>query len=126
MDWMLLFGIAAAGSLGAVSRYLLSQFVVSLCGTFPLHTFVVNLVGCLLFGVVWALGHGRWPSTVTLTILVGFFGAFTTFSSFAFDCVLLSQDGRVGAMLLNVAGQNLLGILAMWAGIAIGTRLAAV
>lgn len=124
MDVPLLLGIAAAGSLGAVARYLLSQFVVSLCGTFPLHTFVVNLAGCLLFGIVWAIGHGRWPTQVTLTVLVGFFGSFTTFSSFAFDCVMLTKDGRIGAMLLNAAGQNLLGAVAMWGGIWLGERLA--
>lgn len=125
MQPSLLLALAAAGSLGTLCRYLLTLLVVSWCGSFPLHTFVVNMVGCLLFGACWALGHGRWPGNVTLTVLVGFFGAFTTFSSFAFDCVMLGQDRRFLALALDLVGQNLLGLLAMWGGIRFGTWLGA-
>lgn len=125
MQASLLLAIAVAGSLGSLCRYLLTLLVVSWCGTFPLHTFVVNLVGCLLFGVCWAIGHGRWPTNVTLAVLVGFFGAFTTFSSFAFDCVMLGEDRRFVALCVDLVGQNLLGILAMWGGMRLGSWVAA-
>ena len=67
MQASLLLAIAAAGSVGSVCRYLLGQLVLAWCGEFPLHTFVVNALGCLLFGVVYAVGSGRidlclrWP-----------------------------------------------------------------
>ncbi|MCC7065038.1 MAG: CrcB family protein [Planctomycetes bacterium] len=125
MQASLLVAIAVAGSLGSLCRYLLTVLVVSWCGTFPLHTFVVNLLGCLLFGVCWAMGHGRWPANVTTVVLVGFFGAFTTFSSLAFDCVMLAEDRRFGALAANLLGQNVLGLLSMWGGIALGNWLSA-
>lgn len=125
MQASLLVAIAVAGSLGSVCRYLLTVLLVSWCGTFPLHTFVVNLLGCLLFGMCWAIGHGRWPANVTTAVLVGFFGAFTTFSSLAFDCVMLAEDRRFGALALDLLGQNVLGVVAMWGGIACGNWLAA-
>ena len=121
----LLLAIAAAGSVGSVCRYLLALLVTSLCGTFPLHTFVINALGCLLFGVCWAIGHGRWPTAVTQTVLVGFFGAFTTFSSFAFDCVMLGADRRWIAFAVDLLGQNAVGLLAMWCGMVLGERLLA-
>lgn len=123
MQASLLLAIAAAGSVGSVCRYLLGQLVLAWCGEFPLHTFVVNALGCLLFGVVYAAGSGRWPSHVTAAILVGFFGAFTTFSSFAFDCVALAQERRWLWFGLDLVGQNVVGLLAMWGGMVLGQRL---
>lgn len=123
MQASLLLAIAAAGSVGSVCRYLLGQLVLLWCGEFPLHTFVVNALGCLLFGGVYAVGSGRWPSHVTAAILVGFFGAFTTFSSFAFDCVALAQERRWLWFGLDLVGQNVVGLLAMWGGMALGQRL---
>lgn len=120
MQASVLTAIALAGSLGALSRYLMTVLIVSWCGTFPLHTFVVNLIGCLLFGVAWAIGHGRWSEVVTAAVLVGFFGAFTTFSSFAFDCVMLAEDRRFVGLAVDLVGQNVLGLLAMWGGMRLG------
>ncbi len=125
MQASVLVAIALAGSLGALSRYLMTVLIVSWCGAFPLHTFVVNLVGCLLFGVTWAIAQGRWSEVITAAVLVGFFGAFTTFSSFAFDCVMLAEDRRFLAMAANLLGQNALGLLAMWGGMRLGGLLAA-
>ena len=125
MQASLLVAIAVAGALGSLCRHLLSELVVSWCGTFPLHTLVVNVTGCLLFGVAWGLGNGRWPTIVTLTVLVGFFGAFTTFSSFASDCVLLGQARRFLALAGDVLAQNAVGLLAMWAGMSLGGWFAA-
>lgn len=125
MQGTLLLAIAAAGSLGAVSRYLLTLGVHALCPQFPLHTFVVNVLGCLLFGVCWAAGNERWSPVLSNAVLVGFFGAFTTFSSFAFDCLALYEQQRLWSLLANVVGQNVLGLLAMLAGIALGDVMTA-
>jgi CrcB protein len=120
-----LVAIAVAGALGSICRHLLGELVIAWCGAFPLHTLVVNVTGCLLFGVAWGYGSGRWPALVSVTVLVGFFGAFTTFSSFAHDCVVLGQARRFAAMALDVLAQNAVGLLAMWGGMVLGTRFGA-
>lgn len=124
MTVSLLLAIAVAGACGSVCRFLLAEAIAAACGAFPLHTLVVNVLGCVLFGALWAIGHGRWPQTVTLAVLVGFFGAFTTFSSFAFDCVQLVAAGRAFAAAAVFAAHNLLGIAGLWAGIAAGRAFA--
>jgi CrcB protein len=114
------FAIAVAGAFGAVSRHLLVHAVQAAAPGFPLGTLVVNLVGCFLYGLCWAVGHDRWSPALAAALLTGFFGAFTTFSSFAFDCVHLLQQGRLFAALVDVLAQNTLGLLGLWAGIACG------
>ena len=57
-------------------------------------------------------------------VLVGFFGSLTTFSSFAFDCSVLWQERRYAMLVADLLGQNVLGLLAMWAGIVAGGGLA--
>jgi fluoride exporter len=120
MQASLLVSIAAAGSLGAVSRYLLDHLVRTAAPGLPLSTFVVNVIGCFGFGLCWSLGHGRWSPQIAAVVLAGFFGSFTTFSSFAFDCTTLWQERRYGVLVADMLGQNALGLLAMWAGITAG------
>ncbi len=120
MQATLLVAIAAAGSLGAVSRYLLGNLVQAWYPQLPLATFVVNVIGCFGFGLCWSLGLGRWSPHLHAAVLVGFFGAFTTFSSFAFDCHALWQEGRYAVLFLDLLGQNVLGLAAMWGGIVAG------
>ena len=55
-------------------------------------------------------------------VLAGFFGAFTTFSAFAFDCHELLLARRFGAFVLNFAAQNALGVAALWIGIVVGPQ----
>ena len=104
--------LCRAGAIGAVQR---------LGGRFPWATLTVNLLGCLAFGLVLALAErGRIGDDLRRLLLVGFMGAFTTFSSFAGDTLGLLQSGRFGAALLNVLGQNVLGVsfvaLGTWLG----------
>jgi CrcB protein len=70
-----------------------------------------------------ALAQGRWSPLLTTAVLVGFFGAFTTFSSFAFDCQQLLAERRYAALLGNVAVQNLLGLAALLGGIGLADWL---
>src|SRR5688572_8330425 len=116
--------VAIAGSVGAVARFGLVRCLEPWSTSFPWAIFAVNVVGCLLFGVAWGMGSQRWPDVVQVAILAGFFGAFTTFSSFALDCVALIEQGRFAAAAGNVIGQNVLGGLAMIAGIAVGRAVA--
>jgi fluoride exporter len=120
MDYL---AVALAGSLGAVVRFAVVRALEPASATFPWPVFAVNVAGCLLFGLAWSWGAARWPELVKVAVLAGFLGGFTTFSSFAFDSVALLERGRVLAAAANVLGQNVLGIAALFAGIAVGRAL---
>lgn len=115
--------IAVAGALGALARWGLSGVVQRGAGdAFPWGTFAVNVVGCFLFGLVWTAATERdlfSPAARTI-LLTGFLGAFTTFSTFAFETDRLLIEGRPVAALANVAGHVVLGLVAVgvgfWAG----------
>jgi CrcB protein len=92
---------------------------------FPLGTLAVNLIGCLLFGLVWGwleprLGFSAQTRTVLLT---GFLGAFTTFSTFAFETATLLQGGQTAAAALNVTLQTVLGVALVLAGLALARAI---
>ncbi|MCA8974957.1 MAG: CrcB family protein [Planctomycetes bacterium] len=125
MSWSVVVAVACAGALGAISRFLLSELIRGWCGAFPLSTLVVNVLGCLLFGLCWAVGHGRWTPLIQAAVLVGFLGAFTTFSTFAFDCNQLLEQRQWLRLLVNLAAQNVLGLLAVWAGVTLVSTLRA-
>jgi CrcB protein len=120
---MLTLAVGAGGALGAIARYLLGGVVQRLMpGFFPYGTFVVNLVGCLVFGLVIGLAESR----VALGplgrafILIGVLGGFTTFSSFTFETFELIRGGQMSQALANVAGQVILGFIGLWAGFGLG------
>lgn len=115
--------IAVAGGLGALSRYALAGLVQRWTGaTFPWGTFAVNALGCLAFGFVVGFLEDRVALATTLRpyVLVGFLGAFTTFSTFAFESGELLVARQIGAVLGNVVGQTVLGVLLVFVGLAAG------
>jgi fluoride exporter len=118
--------LAIAGMLGVFARYGLSVLVQRLNpGFFPWGTFVINSLGCLAFGMVWSLTEQRFVmSDVTrLIVLTGFMGAFTTFSTYMFETSQLLRDGEWMLATGNILGQNVVGILLMFAGLWIGRFL---
>jgi CrcB protein len=117
-----LLAIAIGGAIGAIARYLLSTFVLRVSGTlFPLGTFVVNAIGCLVFGAIAGATSQRVQisSTVRLFLLTGILGGFTTFSSYAFESFALVRDGQFAWATINVVGQVVAGLIGLWAGYAI-------
>jgi len=123
---MQLLAIGVGGALGAIARYALGGAVHRLVpGSFPYGTFVVNVIGCLVFGIVIGLGESRFvlgPPTRAF-LLVGVLGGFTTFSSFTFETFELLRSDQFGAASANVVGQIALGLLALWAGLGVGRAL---
>ena len=118
-----LIALAVAGSLGTLARAGLGSLVQRALGPrFPLGTALVNLLGCFLFGLIWILGseRGRISPELRYVLLVGFMGAFTTFSSFVADSAELGAQGRPWAAVLNVVGQNGLGLLCFFLGVRLG------
>ncbi|MCC6501927.1 MAG: CrcB family protein [Deltaproteobacteria bacterium] len=115
--------LAFAGATGTLARYFLGGAVQRLSGgAFPWGTFAVNMTGTLLFGLVWSLAEEKLviSSEVRTIILVGFMGAFTTFSSFMFETGELMRDSQWALAFGNIALQNLTGILFLFIGFAIG------
>ncbi len=118
--------MAIAGVAGTLLRYWLGGAVQRAAGAgFPWGTFTVNMAGCLLFGAVWSASDGRLAiSGETRTvILVGFMGAFTTFSSFIFETNQLLRDSQWALALGNIALQNITGIICLMLGLALGRLL---
>lgn len=118
---MTLLVVAGAGAIGAPARLLADQWVTSRSGgDFPLGTFLVNLAGSFLLGLVTglALYQGLGPLPVAL-VGTGFCGAFTTFSTFSYETVRLAGEGALRAAAVNVVASLLLGLLAAGAGLAL-------
>ena len=113
--------LALAGATGTLARFWLSRWVQQWAGTsFPWGTWAVNILGSFLFGLVWSLASERrlLDERTRLIILAGFMGAFTTFSTFAFDTSLFLRDSQWGLALLNSGAQVMVGILALLLGLA--------
>jgi CrcB protein len=114
--------IAFAGAAGTLARYGLTLGVTRLLGDrVPLGTLAVNLAGCAMFGLVLALfrDRARLGPEATTVVLVGFMGAFTTFSSFVADSHALWAD-RPGLAVANVVVQNVAGLLCFVLGLSVG------
>ena len=119
MTWERLLIVGLAGGAGAIARYLLSRFIVVQTGsTFPWATLGVNMLGCFLFGLIWGLAatKGMFSETTRIMMLVGFLGAFTTFSSFAYETLTLIRDDQWMACIANILAQNVGGIAALALG----------
>ena len=118
--------LALAGALGTLARYGTAGLVQRIHGTsFPWGTLAVNLTGCFLAGLLWTLFESRWPlSGETRTILlVGFMGAFTTFSALVLESGELLRSAEWMHALANLAMQNVLGFVALFAGIALARTM---
>jgi|SRR5690606_9748475 len=114
--------VGLGGGIGSILRYLAS--VVSekyFHSTFPWATFAVNIVGCLLVGMLWGYFAKKQfdDSAVQLLFITGFCGGFTTFSAFALENVKMVQSGNTAGMLVYVLSSILIGLLAVWTGLAI-------
>lgn len=115
--------IGIGGSFGAIARYAVDGWVSSrFAGAFPLGTLVVNLGGSFVIGILFALTVERGVLSADLRgpLMIGFLGAYTTFSTLALETWRLAEDGAALLALLNVAGSMALGLVAVIAGLAVG------
>ena len=121
-----LLWLAVIGALGTLARYQLGGLVQRLYGgTFPLGTLVVNALGCFLFGLVWTLAEERLviSGEMRAIILIGFMGAFTTFSTYAYETSAMLRDAEWALAATNALTQNVLGVVAFFLGVALGRAL---
>ena len=98
--------VGAGGFIGAILRYGLGGFAQKWSGSvaFPFGTLVVNLLGCLVIGILWRLDeiHSLLSTEARLFLMVGILGAFTTFSTFGNETINLVNDNRIVLALLNL------------------------
>ena len=108
--------VALGGAVGSVLRYLLSRKNTS----FPWGTFAVNILGSLLIGLLVGLvSKGVLSPEMKLLMVTGFCGGFTTFSTFANESFGMMKAGDVLQMVLYVGVSVVIGILAVWGGMAL-------
>ena len=122
---MIIVGLLIAGAVGALLRYRIDHLVqrrsTSTSSEFPTGILLVNLTGSFVLGVLTgsAVHHG--VSATWLTVAgTGLIGAYTTFSTFTFDTVSLTENGEWGAAVLNVLVSVVCGLGAAAAGLALG------
>ena len=122
---MLILMVAAGGALGAVARYGLSGWVQSLLSTtFPLGTLIVNAVGSFALGAVLVFFESLAVTTeVRALVTIGVLGAFTTFSTFSYEAVVLLQGGEWARGGIYIGGGLLLGLLGILMGFGLGSLI---
>jgi CrcB protein len=114
---LLLIGVA--GLAGTLCRYGLSGFVARRVGeTFPTGTLLVNVIGCFVAGVLLYTLNERFliSELVRTTLMIGFLGGFTTFSSFGVQTFTLMREGEMFFAIMNVLLSNVIGIASVWVG----------
>jgi fluoride exporter len=121
---LLLVGIG--GFAGAVARRVVDLWVSDRAGSaFPFGTLVINLSGAFLLGLLaaWAIDRDVLPAGIRGPVMIGFIGAYTTFSTLMLESWRLVEDGAWALGLLNLAGSMALGIAAVVGGLALGRLL---
>lgn len=113
--------VGSGGFVGSSLRYLLSRYIESnWLSSFPYGTFGVNIMGCLIIGIIYGLTAKNLASgEARLLLATGFCGGFTTFSSFSYEFQSLLQDGQLWYAFLYSFGSLLVGLLAVWIGLTI-------
>ena len=122
-----LLAVGLGGFLGAIARYTIDQFVESrLASRFPWGTLAVNVIGCLLIGILlgWISGRENVSKSSELFLVTGILGSLTTFSTFGHDTIELLGRGEVPAAVGNVALNVAVGLVAVAIGLATTRGLA--
>ena len=111
--------VGVGGLAGSVLRYLVTLFFATRAATgFPYGTLAVNLVGCLLIGMIFGISEKGDLLSPEWRILLttGFCGGFTTFSTFSYESIRLLQDGEILLVSLYVGGSVVAGLLLTYLG----------
>jgi len=114
------------GTTGTVSRYFLSSAVHRLWGSgFPYGTLAVNTMGCFIVGLLFSLSEKKFllGTDLRLLLVVGFCGAFTTFSTFMLETNNLVKDGEVMKAFMNLIFSVILGFMLFRLGIILGENV---
>lgn len=111
--------VAFGGSIGSVLRYLISlQFQSKVDSNFPIYTFLVNLLGCLIIGLIagYSTRNNWFDNGIYLLFATGFCGGFTTFSALGLESLKLLQNGQYTTVITYLASSLGLGVLLTFIG----------
>jgi fluoride exporter len=122
MTSLIILCVAAGGLIGAPTRFLVDRFFADRVETdFPLGTFLINISGSFLLGLLTGLDlAGNMPILVKAFVGTGFCGAYTTFSTWSYETIRLLEEGDYLEAFFNAIGSLLIGLVAAGAGIALG------
>ena len=106
------------GGLGSVCRYLAGRWLNQPNSHIPWGTFVVNITGSLIIGLVlgYAIQRSSMTSNTVIFLVAGFCGGFTTFSAFSFEGLQLLKSGQFGSFIIYTLGSIIIGLLFVWIG----------
>ncbi len=114
--------VALGAMAGGLARYGVTFLLLRTLGPgMPWGTLTVNITGCLAIGLVSGLTAGRGEPLALgarLFLVTGFLGAYTTFSAFGIETVEMLRGGATARAILNIGGQNILSLGAVWLGLA--------
>lgn len=116
-------GVALGGAIGASARYGLDRLIErSSNAVFPWSTFTINVTGCFLIGLISAalVDRHHLPAWLRVGLVVGVVGGYTTFSTFAQETLDLNDIHHAGVALAYVVASVALGLVAVYAGTALG------
>ncbi|MDX6488031.1 MAG: fluoride exporter [Gaiellaceae bacterium] len=118
--------VAVGGALGALARYGLDRFVQHhVLTVFPWSTFTINVTGCLLVGVLIGalVDRHHTPEWLRIGTVLGFLGAYTTFSTFAQETLDLAEGPHLSVAFVYSVGSVALGVAAVALGLGLGRTL---
>ena len=118
--------VGVGGFVGSIARFWLASYVGQRMGArFPYGTFLVNVSGSFLIGLVMSILTEKTHLSVTYLYLIpiGFIGGYTTFSTFEFETFRAVQDGQLAIALLNVVLSVAVGFVMVWAGAIVGKAM---
>jgi len=118
--------VLLGGGVGSLARYVAGSAIMRrFGGGFPLGTFVINVTGSFLIGLLMTVLTERleWNPNWRLLLVAGFLGGYTTFSSFEYESLQAMRQGAAGIALLNLAGSVVAGYMAVWLGAALAERI---
>ena len=118
--------VGLGGCLGSILRFWLGSYVGGRLGSrFPYGTFVINVTGSFLIGMILTIlaEKTQWSPNWRYLIPIGFIGGYTTFSTFEYETFRLVQDGQMVTAMLNVVGSVVIGFAGVWAGMVAGRSI---
>lgn len=121
--------VMCGAALGGAARYLLATAITTMVGArfesrFPWGTFIVNMTGCFLIGLIATFLAERVASPLpwSLFLVTGILGGYTTFSAFGWETVQLTRQGEPWLAFANVTGSAIFGYAAVWLGVLIARK----